>query len=99
MLLNGREHQAIEGFRESAKDQIVNRAFPLYALMFPSKERSFIVFIRNNDTQATRSLEEIENEALSNPVIRARLKKIIKKTANAALQLTTLFRCLASSQA
>jgi predicted phage terminase large subunit-like protein len=83
MLLNGTDHTAIEGFRESAKDQIVNRAFPLHCIMFPSVHRSFIVFIRNNDTQATRSIEEIENEALTNPFIRSCIKKIIKKTANA----------------
>src|SRR5574343_634846 len=67
ILLDGRGHFAVEGFRESAKDQYVNRAFPLYCLIFPDPSRSYIVILRNNDTQATKAIESIRNEALSNP--------------------------------
>ena len=82
ILLNGQGHFAIEGFRESAKDQYVNRAFPLYCLMYPRKDRNYIVILRNNDTQATKSIEAIRNEALSNPLIQARIVRTIKNTSN-----------------
>lgn len=85
ILLDGTGHFAIEGFRESAKDQYVNRAFPLYCLMFPSTKRSYIVIIRNNDTQAAKSLESIRNEALSNPVVSSRILRIIKAAANSLI--------------
>jgi predicted phage terminase large subunit-like protein len=80
-LLNGSGHIAIEGFRESGKDQIL-RAFRQYRLMFPSKSACYIVIIRNNDTQATKDIEATSNEFLSNPLIKARVKKVLKKTAN-----------------
>jgi len=82
LLLNGNGHFAIEGFRESAKDQYVNRAFPLYCLLFPSKERNYLVILRNNDTQATKSIEAIRNEALSNPAIKTRIVNVVKATSN-----------------
>jgi len=82
LLLNGKQNVAIEGFRESAKDQIVNRSFPLYCLLFPQEDRNYIVIIRNNDTQAVKSLDAIHTEAISNPIISERIKKVVKKAAN-----------------
>lgn len=89
VLLNGRGHIAIEGFRESAKDQYVNRAFPLYCLMFPSSDRNYIVIIRNNDTQATKSIAAIHNEAMSNPLISPRIKTVVKRSANVFIAVCT----------
>ena len=82
LLLKGKKHVAIEGFRESAKDQIVNRSFPLHAITFPSEDMNYIVIIRNNDTQAVKSLDAIHSEAISNPIINQRIKRILKKSAN-----------------
>jgi len=82
ILLNGTAHIAIEGFRESAKDQYINRAFPLYCLTFPSRRLNYIVIIRNNDDQATKSLAAIRNEALSNPAISSRIARTVKAAAN-----------------
>ena len=39
VLLNGKRHYAVEGFRESSKTSIVLRAFPLHALVFTSKKK------------------------------------------------------------
>jgi len=70
-LLNGRHNTAIEGYRESGKTQIVLRAFLLYALTFPSKDRDYIVLIKNNATLAGAKLREIEREYNSNPILSA----------------------------
>lgn len=82
LLLNEKNNVVIVGYRESGKDQIVARAFPLYALTFPSKKSDYIVLIRNNDTQAQRTMEQIQNEAVTHPIISKCIQKIIKKTAN-----------------
>lgn len=63
-LLHGKDNEAIEAFRESAKTQYVTRSFPLYALTFPSKNRDYIVLIKKNDTLAGNKLKEIEEEYL-----------------------------------
>jgi predicted phage terminase large subunit-like protein len=81
ILLEGKENVAIEGFRESGKDQIL-RAFRQYVCMFPNRKRCYIVVIRNNDTQATKDIESTGAELFSNPLLKARVKKTLKKTAN-----------------
>lgn len=68
MLLSGEDHTAIEGFRESAKSQIVLRAYLLYCLAFPAEDRDYIVVIKNNTDQARNKLREIEQEYEANPV-------------------------------
>lgn len=75
-LLHGEGHTAIEAFRESAKTQYILRAFPLYALMFPSKARDYIVLIKNTAKLARQKLLEIEDEYRTNPVLRANMVKI-----------------------
>ena len=45
ILLNGKKHYAVEGFRESGKSSYVLRAFPIHCLVFPSKQRQYIVVI------------------------------------------------------
>lgn len=75
-LLNGTTNEVIEAYRESGKTQYILRAFLLYALVFPSKKFDYIVLIKNNDTLASSKLKEIEEEYLSNPILRANLVKI-----------------------
>lgn len=81
LLLNGRKHTAIQGHRESAKTQIALRAFLLYSLVFPSKDRDYIILIKANDTLACNKLKEIEREYLSNPILKANLKKINEQSS------------------
>ena len=80
-LLNGKRNTAIEGFRESAKTQYVLRSFLLYCLTFPSKERDYIVLIKNNATLAGAKLREIEREYNSNPILSANKIKIHEESA------------------
>ena len=80
LLLKDSEHIAIQGFRESAKTNYILRSFPLYALMFPSTKRDYIVFIKKNATLARNVLREIENEAKSNPIIQANCEKVLEES-------------------
>jgi predicted phage terminase large subunit-like protein len=82
ILLEGAGHVAIEGFRESAKDQIISRAFPLYALTFPQAKTSYIVILRANDTLAAKNIVAITDEYFQNPICRARHKKTLKRSEN-----------------
>jgi len=82
LLLNNKDHTAIEGFRESAKTQYILRSFPLYSLMFPSKERDYIVIIKKNATLARNVLREVENEANSHPLIQANCKKVLEESSD-----------------
>ena len=82
ILLNGKTHTAIEGFRESAKSQIVLRACPLYSLTFPSKNTDYIVIIKNNTTLARNKLKEVEREYTTNPLISANMVKIVEQSSD-----------------
>ena len=81
-ILNGTGNTAWMAFRESGKTQIILRAFPLYCLMFPSIDRDYIVLIKANSTLAGGKLTEIENEAMSNPAIRANIVKVNKQSSD-----------------
>ncbi len=81
LLLNGKKHTAIQGFRESAKTNYAIRSFLLYSIVFPSKDRDYIILIKANDTLACNKLKEAEREYLSNPVLRANLKKINEQSS------------------
>lgn len=76
ILLNGKSHYAIQGFRESAKTGIVLRAFPLYCLTYPTYDRSYIVFIMANQKAASRRLKEISEEYTTNPLFSLNLIKV-----------------------
>jgi predicted phage terminase large subunit-like protein len=82
ILLEGTGHVGIEGFRESAKDQIISRAFPLYAMTFPQARTSYIIILRANDTLAAKNIVAITEEYFNNPLIRARHKKTLKRSEN-----------------
>ena len=56
LLLYGTSHEAIEGFRESAKDQYVFQSYILYCLKYPTYERSYIVIICSTADMASRKL-------------------------------------------
>lgn len=81
-LLEGEGHCAFEGFRESAKSSYILRAFPLYALTFPSYRYSYIVLIKSNMVQARKGLKNISNEYLNNKLINARLLKVKRNTSD-----------------
>lgn len=81
-LLFGDGHVAFEGFRESAKSSIILRAFPLYALTFPSERWNYIVILKANMAQARKVLKGISNEYLSNKFINGRLIKVLKNTSD-----------------
>lgn len=80
LLLDYNENFAVEGFRESAKGQIVLRAFPLYCLRFPDPKRDYIVLIKENDRLAQAKLLEIEEEYLSNPALSCNIVEVKQKS-------------------
>ena len=82
ILLNGQGNDAIEGFRESAKTQYVLRAFLLYAYVFPSVERDYIVLIKKNTRLAQAKLKEIVQEYTSNPLLKHNLVKIREQSGD-----------------
>ena len=69
ILLNGKEHFAVEAFRESAKTQIVIRANLLHALTYPKATRSYLVVICATQRTASKKLLEVSREYLSNPAM------------------------------
>jgi len=80
-LLTSDTHEAIEGYRESAKGQYVLRAFPLHALRFPDKRNDYIIIIKQSQTLANSKLLEIEDEYLSNPALRSNLVEVKQKSS------------------
>ena len=83
VLLNGKRHYAVEGFRESSKTSIVLRAFPLHALVFPSKKKQYIVFIMANQRAASRRLKDIAEEYTSNELMNLNLIRIKEQSEKA----------------
>lgn len=83
ILLHGEGNDAIEGFRESAKTQYVLRAFMLYAFVFPSAKRDYIVLIKKNTRLAQGKLKEIIQEYTSNPLLQHNLVKIREQSGDA----------------
>jgi hypothetical protein len=81
-LLDGDGHICYEGHRESGKTSLILRAFPLYALTYPSDKWRYIVFIKSNQNQARRALKGIVDEFKSNPFISAKAVQIRKCTAD-----------------
>lgn len=83
LLLNGKGHICIEGFRQSAKTNYVLRAYPLYCLAYPDKDREYIVLVKNNATGATAKLKEIIAEYESNPLLMHNFVEFKEKSGNA----------------
>ena len=63
LLLHETSHVAIEMFRESGKSSYALRAYPLHCLAYPSKDRDFIVIIKQNQTTASAKLKDIITES------------------------------------
>lgn len=83
LLLKETSHVAIEMFRESGKSSYALRAEPLHALAYPSKDKDFIVIIKNNQTTATAKLKDIINEYKANPLVRHNLVEIKEENSRA----------------
>ena len=85
LLLNSREHVAIMGFRESAKDQYIYQANIMHALTYPMYNRSYIVIISNNKTQASQKLKDITRQfqSVENSSLRFNVAKIIEDSGDA----------------
>lgn len=82
-ILEGTGHEVWECFRESAKGQMIVRAFPLYQLTFPEERFDYIVMIKNNSTIASAKLKEIAAEFTSNKIASSNLVRIIQQSADA----------------
>ena len=81
LLLNEKKHVAIEMFRESGKSSYALRAFPLHCLAYPSKDRDFIVIIKQNQSTASNKLKDIISEYKSNPLLQHNLVQINEENA------------------
>lgn len=82
ILLHGKHHYAVEGFRESGKSGVVLRAFPMHCLTYPSKERQYVVFIMATQRAANKRLKEIEEEWLNNELLSMNLVRIVEQSQN-----------------
>lgn len=83
LLLENKNHVAIEMFRESGKSSYALRTFPLYAMAYPKKERDYIVIIKQNQRVASNKLKELIDEYLNNPLVQHNLVEIKEQNANA----------------
>lgn len=82
LLLHEKNNVAIEMFRESGKSAYALRTYPLYSLSYPSRERDYIVIIKQNQRLASGKLKEIIDEYLNNPLVRHNLVEIKEQNAN-----------------
>lgn len=83
LLLNEESNVAIEMFRESGKSSFALRAFPLYCLTHPAKERDYIVLLKGNQRSASSKLREIIAEYETNPLLRHNTVEIKERSMNA----------------
>lgn len=82
ILLHGKNHYAVEGFRESGKSGCVLRAFPMHCLTYPSKDRQYVVFIMATQRLASKRLKEIEDEWMNNELLSMNLVRIVEQSQN-----------------
>lgn len=80
VLLHGKHHYAVEGFRESGKTGLVLRGYPLHCLTYPKKSTQYIVFIMANQTLASKRLKEIEDEWLNNELLSMNLVRVVEQS-------------------
>ncbi|MDO5116374.1 MAG: hypothetical protein Q4D58_09790 [Synergistaceae bacterium] len=85
LLLFGRMHEAIEGYRESAKDQYVFQGFSMFCLKYPAYERSYIVFVCATATIAANKLRAITRRFQSAECngMRLHVERVIEDSGNA----------------
>ena len=85
ILLNGRDHYAVEGFRESGKDQIVFQANLMHAMTYPLSYRSYILMVGANKKDMAFKLKDITRQWQSpeNAHLRTNLIKIVEDSGDA----------------
>ena len=76
ILLAGSGNFAVEAFRESAKTQIVIRANLLHALTYPQESRSYLVVICATQRTASKKLQEVSREWLTNGAMHGLMKEV-----------------------
>ncbi|MBQ3448261.1 MAG: phage terminase large subunit [Synergistaceae bacterium] len=76
ILLAGTGNFAVEAFRESAKTQIVIRANLLHALTYPQESRSYLGVICATQRTASKKLQEVSREWLTNGAMHGLMKEV-----------------------
>ena len=91
ILLNGRDHYAIEGFRESGKDQVVFQSNLMHAMTYPLSYRSYIMMVGANKQDMAFKLKDITRQWQSDEHkdLRSNLVKVIEDSGNAFEALYT----------
>ena len=85
ILLHGRDHFAIEGFRESGKDQIVFSANIMHALTYPVDYRSYILMVGANKTDMSSKLRDITRrwQSPQHDNLRTNVRRIVEDSGDA----------------
>lgn len=85
ILLHGRENYAIEGFRESGKDQIVFQANIMHALTYPVDYRSYILMVGANKTDMSSKLKDITRrwQSPQHDALRVNVSKVVEDSGDA----------------
>lgn len=85
ILLRGRDHFAIEGFRESGKDQIVFGANIMHALTYPVDYRSYILMVGANKTDMSSKLRDITRrwQSPQHADLRANVRRVVEDSGDA----------------
>lgn len=79
-LLNGRENEIWQCYRESGKSSVIIRTHTLYRLTYPSVDYNYIVLIKATQKDASKKLKEVASEYLQHPVLSSNLVKCIEST-------------------
>ena len=82
ILLKEKENFAIEAFRESGKTELVIKAYPIYKLFFPSKEK-YIVLILHNQRKASAKLKDIARIHQSSKILSFDVDKVVEESEQA----------------
>lgn len=83
LLLHGKQHMAIEMFRESAKSAYTMRTYPLHSIAYPKKNCSYIVLIKKNQRSASAKLSQLITEYKTNPALQHNKVSIVEENKEA----------------
>lgn len=83
ILLRGAGNFAVEAYRESGKTALVIRGHTLHRLVYPTTKYDYLVFILHDQDTATKRLNEIADEYLSNPLLSWNLEGVIRRNEKA----------------
>ncbi len=78
-LINSKKNMAVEGFRESAKTTYVVYGVPLYWLVFPRADSSYIVLLKASDDLAKSKLHDLRDIYFSNKMLSANIQKVYQQ--------------------